>query len=100
MLSVLDIHKRFGPVEALAGCSFSVERGRMLGFLGPNGAGKTTAMRAVFGLVEPDTGQVLWDERPIGLTERLRFGYMPEERGLYPRMPVASSSSTSDVCTG
>ena len=88
MLSVLDIHKRFGPVEALAGCSFSVERGRMLGFLGPNGAGKTTAMRAVFGLVEPDTGQVLWDERPIGLTERLRFGYMPEERGLYPRMPV------------
>ena len=60
----------------------------MLGFLGPNGAGKTTAMRAVFGLVELDAGEVLWDGRPVGLAERLRFGYMPEERGLYPRMPV------------
>ena len=60
----------------------------MLGFLGPNGAGKTTTMRAVFGLVEPDAGEVLWDGRPIGSAERLRFGYMPEERGLYPRMPV------------
>ena len=60
----------------------------MLGFLGPNGAGKTTAMRAVFGLVELDAGELLWEGRPIGLSERLRFGYMPEERGLYPRMPV------------
>jgi ABC-2 type transport system ATP-binding protein len=61
----------------------------MLGFLGPNGAGKTTTMRAIFGLIEPDSGQVLWDERPVQLQDRLRFGYMPEERGLYPRMPVA-----------
>jgi ABC-2 type transport system ATP-binding protein len=75
-------------VDALGGCSFSVERGPMLGFLGPNGAGKTTAMRAIFGLVRLDAGEVLWDGRPIGLAERLRFGYMPEERGLYPRMPV------------
>jgi ABC-2 type transport system ATP-binding protein len=88
MLSLVDIRKRFGPVEALAGCAFTVERGGMLGFLGPNGAGKTTAMRAVFGLVELDAGEVLWEGRPIGLAERLRFGYMPEERGLYPRMPV------------
>jgi ABC-2 type transport system ATP-binding protein len=88
MLGIVDIHKRFGEIEALAGCSFSVERGRMLGFLGPNGAGKTTTMRAVFGLVRLDGGSVLWDGRPIGLSERLRFGYMPEERGLYPRMRV------------
>ena len=88
MLSLVDIHKRFGSVEALAGCSFTVERGSMLGFLGPNGAGKTTAMRAVFGLVAPDAGELLWEGRPIGLEEHLRFGYMPEERGLYPRMPV------------
>ena len=88
MLTVLDIRKRFGPVAALAGCSFAIERGRMLGFLGPNGAGKTTTMRAVFGLVELDDGDVLWDGHPIGLNERLRFGYMPEERGLYPRMRV------------
>jgi ABC-2 type transport system ATP-binding protein len=88
MLTFSNVSKRFGPVPALDGCSFSVARGRMLGFLGPNGAGKTTSMRAVFGLVEPDTGELLWDGRPIGLPERLRFGYMPEERGLYPRMPV------------
>ena len=88
MLNVVDIRKKFGHVEALAGCSFTVERGRMLGFLGPNGAGKTTTMRAVFGLVELDAGELLWDGRPIALPERLRFGYMPEERGLYPRMPV------------
>lgn len=88
MLSVVDIRKRFGSVQALADCSFTVERGCMLGFLGPNGAGKTTAMRAVFGLVELDAGELLWEGRPIGLSERLRFGYMPEERGLYPRMPV------------
>jgi ABC-2 type transport system ATP-binding protein len=89
MLNIVDIHKRFGEVQALDGCSFSLERGLMLGFLGPNGAGKTTAMRAIFGLVEPDSGEVLWDGRPVQLRDRLRFGYMPEERGLYPRMPVA-----------
>jgi ABC-2 type transport system ATP-binding protein len=80
--------KRFGSVQALDGCSLSLTRGRMLGFLGPNGAGKTTTMRAIFGLVELDSGELLWHGRPVGLTERLRFGYMPEERGLYPRMPV------------
>ena len=88
MLGVAGIGKRFGEVVALDGCSFTVERGRMLGFLGPNGAGKTTTMRAIFGLVELDTGAVLWDGRAIGPAERLRFGYMPEERGLYPRMRV------------
>jgi ABC-2 type transport system ATP-binding protein len=88
MLRVDAIGKRFGQVAALDGCSFTVERGRMLGFLGPNGAGKTTTMRAIFGLVELDSGVVLWDGEPIGPVERLRFGYMPEERGLYPRMRV------------
>ena len=87
-LSLVHVSKRFETVQALADLSFSVEPGRMLGFLGPNGAGKTTAMRAVFGLVEIDAGEVLWFGRPVQLQERLRFGYMPEERGLYPRMPV------------
>jgi len=87
-LTLWEASKRFGSVQALDDCSFSVERGRMLGFLGPNGAGKTTAMRAVFGLVELDVGELLWDGRRVGLTERLRFGYMPEERGLYPRMAL------------
>jgi len=89
MLAFSNVSKRFGAVQALDGCSFTVERGRMLGFLGPNGAGKTTAMRAVFGVVEIDGGGLTWDGRPVELAGRLRFGYMPEERGLYPRMPVA-----------
>jgi ABC-2 type transport system ATP-binding protein len=89
MLRFASVSKRFGSVQALVDCSFAVARGRMLGFLGPNGAGKTTSMRAVFGLVSIDSGELLWDGRPVGLDERLRFGYMPEERGLYPRMPVA-----------
>ena len=88
MLRIDRVSKRFGDVQALDDCTFSVSRGHMLGFLGPNGAGKTTTMRTIFGLVEPDAGDVLWDGGPIGIGERLRFGYMPEERGLYPRMPV------------
>jgi len=58
----------------------------MLGFLGPNGAGKTTTMRTVFGLLTPDSGDVLWDGRVPTAEDRSNFGYMPEERGLYPKM--------------
>lgn len=73
---------------ALAGASFSVAPGRILGFLGPNGAGKTTTMRCIFGLVQPDAGEVRWQGRAVTDQDRLRFGYMPEERGLYPKMRV------------
>ena len=88
MLQFDAASKRFGSVAALDECSFSVRPGRLTGFLGPNGAGKTTAMRAVFGLVELDAGAVRWRGASIDAGERLRFGYMPEERGLYPRMRV------------
>ena len=88
MLEFLGASKRFGPLVALDECSFTARQGRLTGFLGPNGAGKTTAMRAVFGLVELDTGTVCWRGTPIGPRERARFGYMPEERGLYPRMRI------------
>jgi ABC-2 type transport system ATP-binding protein len=88
MLTATNLTKRFGAVVALDGCSLTAERGRVLGFLGANGAGKTTAMRAVFGLVRLDGGSVTWDGQPVGARERVRFGYMPEERGLYPRMPA------------
>jgi ABC-2 type transport system ATP-binding protein len=80
--------KRFGALAALDGCTFAAQPGRLTGFLGPNGAGKTTAMRAVFGLVELDRGAVRWKGVPVSAAERARFGYMPEERGLYPRMRV------------
>lgn len=89
MLEVVDLSKRYGPVVALDGATFSATPGRIVGFLGPNGAGKTTAMRCVFGLARPDRGEVRWDGRSIDRDARLRFGYMPEQRGLYPRMRVA-----------
>ncbi len=80
--------KRFGSVAALDGCTFAARPGRLTGFLGPNGGGKTTAMRAVFGLVELDVGSVRWRGIPVTTLERAGFGYMPEERGLYPKMRV------------
>jgi len=61
----------------------------MLGFLGPNGAGKTTAMRSIFRLLKPDSGSLTWDGEPIEPDDLLRFGYMPEQRGLYPKMRAA-----------
>jgi ABC-2 type transport system ATP-binding protein len=88
MLSVRNISKRYGDVIALRDVSFDVAPGRITGFLGRNGAGKTTTMRTVFGLVQPETGAVTYDGAPITQEMRLRFGYMPEERGLYPRMKV------------
>ncbi|MCL1600741.1 MAG: ATP-binding cassette domain-containing protein [Actinomycetia bacterium] len=89
VLSMTGIHKQFGDVVALRGASLSVDRGRILGFLGPNGAGKTTMMRMIFGLVHPDAGEVSWNGAPVDADIRLRFGYMPEERGLYPKMKIA-----------
>jgi ABC-2 type transport system ATP-binding protein len=86
---VLDgLSRRYGAVTALADLSFSVPAGEVRGFLGPNGAGKTTTMRAIFGLTDLDSGTVGWNGVPVGHAQRRRFGYMPEERGLYPSMFV------------
>jgi ABC-2 type transport system ATP-binding protein len=88
MLDFDAVTKWFGPVTALDRCTFSARPGRLTGFLGPNGAGKTTAMRAVFGLIKLDQGAVRWHGATVCPADRARFGYMPEERGLYPRMRV------------
>ncbi len=88
LLALEELSKRYGEVVALDGCDLTVRAGRMVGFLGPNGAGKTSAMRAIFGLLRLDGGTVTWNGRPIGADVRRRFGYMPEMRGLYPRMKV------------
>jgi len=82
------LSRRYGEVVALDDLSFTVPAGEVVGFLGPNGSGKTTTMRAVFGLVALDSGAVRWNGRPIDAATRQRFGYMPEERGLYPGMLV------------
>ena len=88
MLEVNGLVRTYGPVRALDGMSFSVEPGMVTGYLGPNGSGKTTTMRAIFGLVALDAGEVRFDGRPIDHAARQRFGYLPEERGLYPTMHV------------
>jgi ABC-2 type transport system ATP-binding protein len=93
MLEIRNLTKRYGPVTALDDASFAASPGRLVGFLGPNGAGKTTAMRCVFGLAVPDAGETLWDGKAIDGQARLRFGYMPEQRGLYPRMRVGDQLS-------
>lgn len=88
MLELDGLTRRFGDVVALDHLSFTVPPGEVFGFLGPNGAGKTTAMRAVFELVGLDAGVVRWKGVPVTSEARRRFGYMPEERGLYPGMVI------------
>ncbi len=88
MLELIDLHRRFDDVVALDGVSFSVPDGEIVGFVGPNGSGKTTTMRITLGVLEPDRGTVRWHGADLDADERRRFGYMPEERGLYPKMRV------------
>jgi ABC-2 type transport system ATP-binding protein len=87
-LDVLDLHQRFGTLVALDGVSLSVAPGEIVGLVGRNGAGKTTTMRAAMGILHTDGGQVRWNGQPVDERVRLRFGYMPEERGLYPQMQL------------
>jgi ABC-2 type transport system ATP-binding protein len=87
-LELENLTKSYGDRKALDGATFAVRAGEILGFVGANGAGKTTAMRIVLGVLAADAGEVRWDGRPLDLETRRRIGYMPEERGLYPRMRV------------
>jgi ABC-2 type transport system ATP-binding protein len=88
MLELIGLSRRFGDVVALDDVTFSVPDGQLIGFVGRNGAGKTTAMRIALGVLEADAGEVRWDGRSADREIRRRFGYMPEERGLYPKMRV------------
>lgn len=89
MLEVQHLTRRYGDTLAVDDVSFDVGSGQMIGFVGGNGAGKTTTMRMLMGLLAPDEGQVLWQGRPATATDRSHFGYMPEERGLYPKQAIA-----------
>ena len=88
-LELVHLRRRFGDVVALDDVSFDVAEGEIVGFVGPNGAGKTTAMRIAVGVLEPDGGEVRWRGQRVDSRIRRRFGYIPEERGLYPKMRVA-----------
>jgi ABC-2 type transport system ATP-binding protein len=88
-LEIDHVSKRYGDVVALREMTFDVRAGELFGFVGSNGAGKTTAMRIMLGVLAADAGEVRWDGAPLTLEIRRRIGYMPEERGLYPKMKVA-----------
>ena len=87
-LEVDQVSKRYGDTVALSGMTFEVQAGEIFGFVGSNGAGKTTTMRIMLGVLAADAGEVRWDGSAVTLETRSRIGYMPEERGLYPRMRV------------
>ena len=90
-MSVLEIdhlNKSYGSLRALSDLTFDVHAGEIFGFVGSNGAGKTTAMRIMLGVLAADSGAVRWDGAELDLEARRTVGYMPEERGLYPKMKV------------
>ena len=88
MLEVKNLTRRFGDNTVLHDVSFSVPVGGMTGFVGANGAGKTTTMRIIMGVLKAHGGEVFFNGSPITAESRARFGYMPEERGLYPKQQV------------
>ena len=88
MLVLQAVTRSYGQLLALDRVDFTVAPGRLTGFVGGNGAGKTTAMRIILGVLAADSGRVLLNGSPLTAPDRRRFGYMPEERGLYPKMKV------------
>jgi ABC-2 type transport system ATP-binding protein len=90
VLEARGLTHRFGDRTALAGVDLAVRPGVLTGLLGPNGAGKTTLMRVLLGILEPDAGEVRTDGRPVAFSDRQRWGYMPQERGLYPAMTAGA----------
>ncbi|WP_250445788.1 ABC transporter ATP-binding protein [Actinotalea sp. C106] len=87
-LEIDHLNKAYGSLRALTDLTFDVRAGEIFGFVGSNGAGKTTAMRIMLGVLAADSGQVRWKGSELDLEARRRVGYMPEERGLYPKMKV------------
>ncbi|MFC6009754.1 ABC transporter ATP-binding protein [Nocardia lasii] len=88
MLEVAGVTRRFGDNVAVDDVSFTVRPGALTGFVGGNGAGKTTTMRMIMGVLAIQSGEIRWHGHPATELDRRSFGYMPEERGLYPKQPV------------
>ena len=87
-LDIQHVSKSFGDFKAVDDVSFTVEPGTIFGFLGTNGAGKTTTMRMILDIIRADSGSITWNNTPTRELSRSDFGYLPEERGLYPKMVV------------
>src|SRR5262249_441255 len=87
-LIVDNINKSFAGLHAVRDLSMEVKEGAIFGFLGANGAGKTTTMRMILDIIRPDSGSITWNGLPVGEVQRRNWGYLPEERGLYPKMRV------------
>ncbi len=86
LLTLRDVSKRYGKKVAVKSVNLSIPRGSIYGFLGPNGAGKTTTIRSIMNIILPDSGEILFGDRPLDGSLRDRIGYLPEERGLYRKM--------------
>ena len=88
VLKLENVTKKFGSFTAVDDVSISIPEKEMFGFLGANGAGKTTTFRMILGLLDPSSGTITWDNKPINYTTSHLIGYLPEERGLYPKLKV------------
>lgn len=88
MLEVRNLTKTFGSNIAVNNLSFKIPKGTILGLIGQNGAGKTTTFRLILNFIEQDSGDVLWNGRPLSSNEYNIIGYLPEERGLYPKVSI------------
>lgn len=88
MLTISHLNKYFGDYHATKDVSFAVPTGTIFGLLGPNGAGKTTLIRMINGIYQADSGEVTWKDKPLSTASAHLIGYLPEERGLYPKMTV------------
>lgn len=88
MLEVSNLKKTFGNLTAVDSINFTIPGGTILGLIGQNGSGKTTTFRLILDLLHPDHGKVLWNGKPLSRAEYNQVGYLPEERGLYPKVTI------------
>ena len=88
LLSIDSVSKHYGDFTALNKVSLNIKEGSIFGLLGPNGAGKTTLIRIINQITQPDEGKVLFNNEPLNIKHIKDIGYLPEERGLYPKMTI------------
>ena len=88
LLSIDSVSKHYGDFTALNKVSLNIKEGSIFGLLGPNGAGKTTLIRIINQITQPDEGIVLFNNEPLNIKHIKDIGYLPEERGLYPKMTI------------